>query len=1030
MTLADLSIKKPVFAWMLMSALIIFGAISLGRLGVSLLPDVEAPTLMITAQWPGAAPEVMETEIVDRLEQALVNVTGIDNIKSTIRQGNTQIELKLIPGRNVDAAMLEVQSNLSRIRLPVDVDPPQIFKVSPSDQEIMWLGVSSPTRSLVDLTIYADRHLRDKFQIIPGVGEILLSGFAERNLRVWVDLDKLEEYELTILDVQNAIRTQHTETAAGIIENPEREINIRVMGEGVDPSAVGDILITQRGGQPIYNSQIKIKDVARVEDSLNDVRSISKIDGVRGAGLGFRKQRGYNSVEVANKIIATLEEIKKTLPEDIKIGVNYNETVFTREAVEETQFTLVLSAILTALVCWLFIGSWSSTVNILLSIPTSVLGTFLILYALGFTLNMFTLLALSLAIGIVVDDAIMVLENIVRHVEMGKDRKQAAAEGTNQIMFAALSASLAIVAVFLPVAFIQGIIGQFLFQFGVTISAAVMLSLVEAITLTPMRCSQMLKVQRDNVLTQFVDKTFHKLTLCYSRILPFILRHRVLTTLVMIILFALTLPLAKMIPKEFSPAQDMSTIMMLFETPIGYSLEATEKKLTEVENYLQTKRPEKKTYFMAVGGFMGGSVNSGIMFMSLVPKKDRALSQQELIEVMRKDMSGIKDLKIIYIDLSKGGPEGGFNRPITFSLQGSSLDVLRKESARMIEVMKEKNLGVDIDTDFKEGQPEIRVHIDRDKAAARGVTAEAVSLTVAYAIGGVREGKFTNDDRRYDLRIRLEPGQRVSAADLGRLKVRNLHGELIPITDVITYEEVSTIQTIARRDRERSITISANNPPGKTEGQCLAEIQKIADQTLPEGYRMIPSDAAEQFLEFFTQMIFALSLGVLIAYMILASQFNSFGHPFIILLAMPYGFSGALLALWMGGQSLNLYSFIGLILLMGIVKKNSILLVEFTNQVREHEGLNVHDSLVKASPIRLRPVLMTSFATIAAAIPPALAIGPGAESRIPMALTIIGGVTVSTFCTLLIVPCSYSIFESLKAWTMQKLHIKSHQTTP
>ncbi|MDK3160231.1 efflux RND transporter permease subunit [Kamptonema cortianum] len=314
MTIADLSIKKPVFAWMLMSAMIIFGAISLGRLGVSLLPDVEAPTLLITTQWPGAAPEVMETEIVDRLEQALVNVTGIDNLKSTIRQGNAQMELKLIPGRNVDAALLEVQSNISRIRLPLDVEPPQIFKVSPSDQEIMWLGISSPTRSLVDLTIYADRHLRDKFQIIPGVGEILLSGFAERNLRVWVDLDKLDEYELTILDVQNAIRTQHNETAAGIIENPKREVNIRVMGEGLNPEEIGNILITQRGGQPIFNSQIRIRDVARIEDSLNDLRSVSKIDGVRGAGLGFRKQRGYNSVEVADRILKTLDEIKKNAP--------------------------------------------------------------------------------------------------------------------------------------------------------------------------------------------------------------------------------------------------------------------------------------------------------------------------------------------------------------------------------------------------------------------------------------------------------------------------------------------------------------------------------------------------------------------------------------------------------------------------------------------------------------------------------------------------------------------------------------------
>ncbi len=1015
MNLTEISVRRPVFAWMLMSALIIFGAICFGRLGVSFLPDVEVPNVLVQVTWPGAAPEVMETEIVDQMEQALINVSGIKNLNSTIFQGSANISLEFYPGRNVDAALLEVQTNITRVKLPLEVDNPLILKVNPSDQEIMWLGISSDTRSLLDLTVYAERYLRDKFQVLPGVGQLILSGFAERNLRVWVNYDKLKEYDLTILDVQNALRTQNIEQAAGLLENNRQEINVRLMGEGINPQEVGEILIKQRGSQPIFNSIIQIKDVARVEDGLNDIRSISKIAGVRGGGIGFRKQRGANSIEVADNIKKTIEELRPSLPKDIKIEVNYDESKFTKEAVEETEFTLILSAILTALICWLFLGSLSSTFNVVMSIPTSVLGTFIVLYFLGFTLNMFTLLALSLAIGVVVDDAIMVLENIVRHFEMGKSRSQAAIDGTREITGPAIAATLAVIAVFLPIAFVDGVVGQFLFQFGVTISAAVALSLVEALTLTPMRCSQFLSVHRTNFITRGVDNTIKFLTQQYSRALPYCLHHRVLILGGFIAIFLFTLWIASRVPGEFSPAQDQGTLFIKYETPVGSSLEYTENRLAEAEKIILTL-PETRTYFLAAGSFFDGNVNSGVMFVDMKPKAERTKTQQQVMEELRPRLEKIPDLKSFLVDLSKGGPEGGLGFPITFSLQGPNLAVLKTESNRLIEWMTTEKLAVDLNTDFKDGQPELRVKINRAAAAARGVTVQEISDTVAAAIGGVRQGKFTNDDRRYDIRIRLEPDERTRAQDMEKLTVRNIHGEIILLKDVVTYEEVSSLQTIARRNRERSITVTGNPAVGLVENTVMATIKEHALKTLPEGYRLIPSQSAETNEKFGRDMGLALGLGILIAYMILAAQFNSFGQPFLILLAMPFALSGAALGLFAFGQTWNLYSAIGLILLFGIVKKNSILLVEFTDKVREKEGVSPEEALLKACPIRLRPILMTSIATMAAALPPALAFGPGAESRIPMALTILCGSAVSMLATLFIVPCCYSIMESVKSW--------------
>ena len=1013
MSLVSLSIRRPVFAWMVMLGLIVFGAISFTRLGISQLPDVDFPVLSVQVTWPGAAPEVMEAEIADRIEQQVLAVEGIREMTSNIRQGRATITLEFDLDRDVDVALQEVQSALSQVRLPLEVEPPLIRKTNPEDQPVIWIGVSSP-RSLRDLIEFADLQLRDRFQTIPGVGEIVLGGFTDRNLRIWIDSAKLREFELTILDLQQAIAAGHLEEAAGYIENDERELNLRMMGEGVTPAEVGDILIAQRGGRPIFNPTIRVRDVATVEDGLNDVRRISRVNGEPGLGLGIKKQRGANTVAVGQAVKAKMAELEQTLPPDIRLNINFDSTVFVEESVEETEFTLILSALVTGVVCWLFLGSLRPTFNILLSIPTSIIGSFTFIYFFGFTLNLFTILGLALAIGIVVDDAIMVLENIYRHRDMGKPRVQAALEGAGEVTFAALAATIAVVAIFLPVAFMEGIIGKFFFQFGMTISVAVLLSLVEALTLIPMRSAAFMEpAGREGSFAAFLNRAFTRLGALYGALLRIVLRARWLTIGVALGVFLGSLTLMGGLRREFIPPQDQSVFTLRFQLPVGASIAATTAALEKIEAFART-RPEVIRFFAAVGGFGGGEVNTGIMFLTLKPPAERAATQGELMQIFRAELNKIPSLKVVVQDLSQRGFTAQRGFPVEFNIRGREWVKLGELSAELIKRLEATGLVVDVDTDYRVGQPEVQVRPKRGAAAERGVTVEAISRTVAAAIGGVREGKFTKGGRRYDTRLSLRQEERRSAEALRNLMVRNVHGELVPLGDVVEVEELKTLQTITRRDRERSISIFANVAPGQSQAAALEAAERIGRELLPEGYRLFLGGGASTFVESFRSLYFVLWLGVVVAYMVLASQFNSFIHPVTVLLALPFSLTGALAGLYLFDQSLNLYSLIGIVLLMGIVKKNSILLVEFTNHRRFHDGLAVPEAIISAGATRLRPILMTSMATIAAALPPALAIGPGAESRIPMSVAIVGGVVVSTLFTLIVVPCAYSLFTRLE----------------
>jgi multidrug efflux pump len=1026
MTLADISIRNHVFAWVLMAGLIGFGILCLtgfgtvfSGLGISQNPDVDFPIVNVSVTWEGASPEVMESDVVDFIEDAITTVEGVKEINSTSREGSANITVEFNLDRDIDVALQEVQTKVAQAarRLPRDIDPPIITKSNPEDQPIMWLSLSG-NRPPTFLADYVRDVLRPEFQTIPGVGEVSLGGYRERTIRVWFDAPRMEAQGLTVDDVIQAIQREHLELPAGRIESPEREMNVRAEGEAIDLESFRNLVVTYHAAAPV-----RLRDVSVVQDGLEDRRRLARAMGEPAMGIGIKKLRGANAVRVGHDVKARLAELQRHLPEGVSLDVNFDGTVFIEDAIHEILFTLALAALLTGFVCWLFLGSWSTTLNVLLAIPTSILGTFIVIYVFGFTLNTFTVLGLTLTVGIVVDDAIMVLENIYRHREHGERKVQAASVGAREITFAAAAATLAIIAIFLPVAFMRGIIGKFFFQFGVTISVAVLISLLEALTLAPMRCSRFLEVgARATRLEKTASLAFARLAATYHRLLEPALRHRAPILLGGLVLFVASLGIIGLLREEFVPTQDSSLFFVRFQTPVGTSLDATDQVFHQIEGLLAAQ-PEVKRYFGVVGGFGGGNVNNGFAFVTLKapserpvdPRAAHRLSQQEVMARFREAANRIPGARTILQDPSQRGFSASRGFPVELSIRGRDWDTLAESSKKIMERLRTSGLVTDVDSDYEVGMPEVQVIPDRNKAADLGISMAEIGGTINAAIGGLRVGKFKDKGRRFDIRVRLLAPQRERPEDINRLLLRTKSGGLVRLGEIARIEQHPTLQAITRKDRERAITIFANVAPGASQSDAIAEAEAVARQVLPDGYRAIPSGSSQAYRESVESLLFALVLGLVVAYMVLAAQFNAFTHPFTVLLALPFSVSGALLGLFVFRQSLNVYSMLGVILLMGIAKKNSILLVDFTNQFRA-QGAATHEALMRACPLRLRPILMTSTATIAGALPPALAVGPGAELQRPMAIAVVGGMAVSTLFTLFVVPAAYSLLDDALAW--------------
>lgn len=1019
MWLADTSIKRPVFATMFILSLVVLGIISYPAIGVDLFPKVDFPIVNITTTLKGASPEVVDMDVTDRIEEVVNTINGVKSITSVSTGNASVVTVEFGLERNIDLAAQDIREKISiiRARLPKDADEPIIEKVNPDATPILWLNLAGE-RSIRDLSGYADETLKERIQRINGVGAVRLGGLRLRQIQVWLDPAKMRAYQVTASEVMLALQRENIEIPGGRIENHSREYVVKVKGEFAQIADVANLIVAYHQGTPI-----RLREIGKVEDGIQELRSIVRFNGIPAVGIGIQKQSGTNTVEVANRVKAELEEIRKSLPPGMQLHIAFDQSTFIKRSISEVQHHLILGGILAIVAVFIFLRNVRTTLISALALPVSVIATFTVMRAFDFTFNNMTMLALSLSIGILIDDAIIVIENIYRHLEEGKSPREAASFATNEIGLAVMATTFAIVAIFLPVAFMKGIIGRFFLSFALTVVFAVLMSMLVSFTLTPMMAAIFLKGKG---LTAGREKTgnqppvghvhgrvFTTVEDVYRRMLNFSLRRRNLVLILALITFAVGMYMTRYIGKEFIPPEDQGRFIVRLEAPIDYSLTKADALFQEAEKVVRGM-PEVDSVFYALGFGVRGEVNRAMMFVNLIPKDRRKRNQEEIKKVIRRQINQIPGLRGTAEDISLVG--GGLRTvPIQYGIRGPDLNALGAYAKEISDKFSSLPGITDVDTSLERGKPELQVLIHRDKAADLGISVGTIAEMINLLIGGqvdITKYKDVSRGRRYDVRIQVAPEYRQDGGDLGRLFVRSRDGRLVELSSVARIENGVGPSVISRIDRQRAVTIFASLE-GKPLGQAMEELDAIAASVLPPEYTTGYKGMAETMHESFYYLIFAILLGILIAYMILASQFESFLDPFIILLSMPLSLIGAFGALMIFGQTINIFSLIGLILLMGLVKKNAILLVDYTNILRGR-GMTRREAILTACPIRLRPILMTTFAMVAGMIPVALGMGEGSETRAPMGIAVIGGLLTSLFLTLLVVPAAYDLFDDLR----------------
>ena len=1014
MWLADTSIRRPVFATMVILGLVILGVVSYPRIGVDLFPKVEFPIVNISTTLKGASPEVVDIDLTDKVEEAVNTINGVKTITSTSTEGRSTVIVEFNLERDIDLAVQDVREKIAAIRnrLPEDIDEPVIEKVDPDANPVIWIALTGE-RSIRELSTYADEILKEQLQRINGVGAIRIAGLRLREVRVWLDRDNLAAYRISAHDVLIALQRENIELPGGRIEGEFKEYLIKVKGEFTNVQEFNDLIVGFYNG-----TAIRLKDVGRAEDGMAEKRSVTRFNRVPSIGLGIQKQSGTNTLEVTDRIKKEIENIRKSLPAGMKLEISFDQSHFIKRSIEEVQFHLLYGGFFASIAVLLFLRSIRVTIISAIAIPTSIISTFAIMNVFGFTFNNMTMLGLSLSVGILIDDAIIVIENIQRHIEKGMGIKEAASFATSEIGLAVMATTLAIVVIFLPVAFMKGIIGMFFFQFALTVVFAILVSLFVSFTLTPMLSSKFLKVHTSSHtstsvfkhLSDWLEKQYKKVEESYRRLLSIAIEHRAIVIVSAVIIFILSLYITKFLGKEFLPSEDQSRFVARLEAPKDYSIDQIEGMFKKAEEIVLAT-PEIMTIFYGQGTF--GEVHKGTMFIGLKPKSERTRSQQEIMADMRKQFRQIPGLKGTAEDVSLVG--GGQRMvPIQYSIRGRNLEELNGYSKQIVSEFSKLSGIVDVDTSLEAGKSEVKVYIDRNKAADLGVDIATVAETINFLIGGEVDITRFKDEargRRYDVKMRLNPENRKDPDDIGRLFVRSKDGRMIELSNIVEIKEGGGPSVINRVDRQRAITLFANLE-GKPLGQAKEELDNIAVKILPPDYTGSHKGMADMMGESFGYLMFALILGVILAYMVLASQFESFIHPITVLLSMPFSFIGAFAALLITGMTLNIFSFIGLILLMGLVKKNAILLVDYTNTLRA-KGMERKEAILTAGPVRLRPILMTTFAMVFGMMPIALGIGEGSETRAPMAIATIGGLLTSLFLTLVVIPVVYDVFDDL-----------------
>jgi multidrug efflux pump len=1006
--LSEISVRRPVLASMMSATIVLFGAIAFQRLSVREFPDIDAPIISVSISLPGANARVMESTVTDILEEELATIEGLRTLTSTSRETNSSVVLEFHLSRDLEAAANDVRDKVARVRgrLPQQILEPVVEKQDADAQPFMWLALQGANYTLQQLSDIADRQVKPRLQSLPGVGGAQVYGERRYAMRVWLRAQDLVARELTVQDVEGAIRSRNVEVPAGRIESTDREFSVRSLGELKTAEEFGNLVISSEDGRVV-----RLNDVARVELGSENYRSAMRWNGVASVGVGVVRQSKANLIEAADAVMDELPAIRRSLPPGVDLELAFDGADFVRSSIREAQETLVLAALLVVVIIFVFLRNLRGTLIPAVAIPTSIIAAFGLMYVLGFTINNLTLLALILAIGIVVDDAIIVLENAYRHQEqLGKDPTTAAIDGTREIAFAVIVTTVALVAVFAPLAFLQGNTGRLFNEFGIAMAGAVVVSSFVALSLTPMLCAKILRVHRNHgALYNALERGFDGITNGYVRALRFAIRHRFLVILAAFGAVALAVVTFSALEREFVPSDDRDMFMVFTVAPEGSTLEYTDGYQREVEAVL-ARVPEVEGYFTIIG--FGGNVTSGMAFVGLVPLDERERSADEILAEVRPQLFMIPG--VFAFATNPPAIQTDFRgSQVGFVVRHPNYDSLTATLTRLVPRARQIPALINVDTDLKLQKPELTVHFDRDRAEDLGVPVADVANTLQTMLGERRVSTFTQDNKLYEVITRLEADERATPSDIRGIQVRGRDGQLVQLDQLARVEEGIGPVALAHYNRMRSFTLTASVAPGFTLGEALDSLYAVGEQIFPPGTEIALSGESRELEESGNALFFAFALAIIVVFMVLAAQFESLVHPFTVLLAVPLAVTGALVTLYLAGSTLNLYSQIGMILLIGLVTKNSILLVEYANQLRAR-GKEIVEAMIEAGQIRLRPILMTAVATVAGAMPIALGLGSGSASRRPLGYAIVGGLTFSTVLTLFLVPVVWIMLERVR----------------
>jgi len=1029
MKLSELSIQRPVLATVMSLAIVLIGVIGFSRLPVREYPDIEPPVVSITTFYRGASPVVIETEITDVLEEQLATLEGIKTITSSSQEQGSVITVEFELSREVDQAANDVRDRVARVRgrLPREADDPVVSKVDVNADAVMWLGLSSDRHSGLELSDTADRVLKERLQRLAGVGGVILGGERRYAMRVWLDPQRMAARGLTVQDVESAIRSANAEIPGGRVEGPEREFTVRTQGELDRPEGFAAIVVAQRGDE-----KVRLGDIADVRIGAQDERTAIRYNQKPAIGLGIVKQSKASTLDVAANVRKALPDLIKLLPEGMRIDVAYDSSTFIQESVHEVTVTLAIAVGLVILVILVFLRSFRATIIPALAIPASIIGTFAVMYFAGFTVNILTLLALVLAIGLVVDDAIVVLENVYRHMEMGKSRMRAAWDGSREIGFAVVATTISLVAVFVPVAFLTGTVGRLFNEFGISVAAAVAISGFVALTLTPMLCSRMLKPLHGTSTSwaaRSFDGFFNGLDRGYRATLGFALRRRALVLLSALLMVSLTFVVFRMLPRELVPSEDRGYAFGIVIAPEGATLDYTDRYMHEVENRIMPL-PERRGLFTATGlGFGGpGRVTNGFLFLNLKERKDRERSAQQIVGGLFPQLISIPGVLAFVVNPPSLGGRGSSN-PVGYVLQGDTYDELSVAVQQFMGEASKLGYLLNLDSDLRLNKPQLDIKIDRERAGRLGVSVTDIGSTLETLLGGRVVTDFKRAGKQYDCIVQLQASDRATPDAIDGIYIRG-NGGLVQLASVVQVQESVGAKELNHFNRVRSATITASLAPGVSLGKALTDLDAIAAK-LPPGIKRDFTGQSREFRESSNSLYFLFLLAIVFIFLVLAAQFESFVHPLTILLSVPLAVVGALVSLFLFRQSLNIYSQIGLIMLIGLVTKNAILIVEYSNQLRAR-GEPLMQAVQNAAAIRLRPILMTSFSTIFGILPIAIGLGAGAESRRPLGIAVVGGMLFSTFLTLVLVPVMYTLlarFTKVRAEVMEAAGDQPGQAT-